>query len=79
MKKAIKSKYWVLGSLIGLGTVPTLIKALSGVKMAIVYPIFGSSIFIAAILGFIFLKEKLSNYEIVGIFFLFLGVVLVIL
>lgn len=68
----------IAGLLIALFTM-ALGKAVSENKVAIVSPIvFGGAIFLSAILGYVVFKEQVSRFQTIGLFFLAVGLGLVI-
>ena len=71
--------YAIIGGIIIALFTMTLNKSFSINKVAIVSPIvFGGAIFLTAILGYVVFKEQISRFQTIGLFFLAIGLGLII-
>ena len=72
----LRSKYWVLGSIICAVAFLVYYISLSMEKLSIIQPLINTSIMFTVIFGYLFLKEKSNKTELLLIIMIFVGVIL---
>lgn len=77
LKILVTNWVWLLGLLLMLGGAGAFGTALAGGDLSVVQPIIGLTGVVAALIGVVFLGERLSRIEWVGVVGIILGVVLV--
>ncbi len=72
-----KNRYILLGGVTYLISFPVYIYALSAAPLSVVYPVFASTFIFVTLISVLTFKEKLSTLRALGVFLVFIGVVII--
>lgn len=75
LQTLLKSKYWILGNLSGLGSFIVMFVFIAYADLSIVTPLLNVNLVVVILVGIFILKEKITRFELVSVFFLIFGLI----